>query len=186
VRYYDLQANWRKVKRHIAHPTVQAVLVRDMHKFTYGRWKTDFTPGMVPRDVESCDWEWNMRWRGRHPAYWAYVRHSACHWLVNFELELANRVLPDRPWRILSGEKHSTVFDSDETLFDFNYQAMGVPADQCFQNAFDEVYPVGKQLEVGEPPYWRDEIAERTPAEELADTTFLSKCVRSIQTSQRL
>ena len=30
MRYYDLQANWRKVKRHIDHPEVQAVLVGDL------------------------------------------------------------------------------------------------------------------------------------------------------------
>jgi hypothetical protein len=51
--YYDLKRNWRKVKRHIDHPDVQAALIRDMHKFTYGRWHKPFLVGMKPRDFES-------------------------------------------------------------------------------------------------------------------------------------
>jgi hypothetical protein len=33
-------------------------------------------------------------------------------------------------------DEHSTVWDGDVTLFDFNFSAMEVPADQCFQDAF--------------------------------------------------
>lgn len=50
MQYYDLQRNWRKVKRHIGHPDVQAVLVRDFNKFTFGRWRNEFVAGKVPRD----------------------------------------------------------------------------------------------------------------------------------------
>ena len=30
--YYDLKKNWRKVKRHIGHPDVEAILVRDFNR----------------------------------------------------------------------------------------------------------------------------------------------------------
>jgi hypothetical protein len=33
--YYDLKKNWRKVKRHIGHPEVQELLVRDFNKYTW-------------------------------------------------------------------------------------------------------------------------------------------------------
>jgi hypothetical protein len=59
----------------------------------------------------------------------------ACHWIVNFTLRLAILAVPERPWRILSSPEHSTVWDGEKTLFDFNYQAMGVPADECFERA---------------------------------------------------
>ena len=43
-----------------------------------------------------------------------------CHWLVNFSLRLAERVDPDRPWRIITSDSHSTVWDGYDLLFDFN------------------------------------------------------------------
>ncbi len=51
----------------------------------------------------SCDWGWDRR--GRPPKYWDYVKHGACHWLVNFNLELANLAKPKRIWRILMSDK---------------------------------------------------------------------------------
>jgi hypothetical protein len=44
-------------------------------------------------------------------------------------------VLPKKPWRIITSVKHSTVWDGDDTLFDFNFQAMGNPPDEFFQDA---------------------------------------------------
>src|SRR5207253_392237 len=61
----------------------------------------------LPADYDSCDWR--FRHRGRKPAFWDYVCHSACHWLVDMNFYVAVRGFPDLPWRILSSEKHSTV-----------------------------------------------------------------------------
>jgi hypothetical protein len=55
MRYYDLKRNWRKVKRHIEPHEVQALLVRDFNKFTWGQWRKPFKPGMLPTQFESCD-----------------------------------------------------------------------------------------------------------------------------------
>jgi hypothetical protein len=57
-----------------------------------------------------------------------YVKHAACHWLVNFALELAQHVEPNRAWRIITSQEHSTVWDGKDTLFDFNFLALGVTA----------------------------------------------------------
>src|SRR5215470_4114609 len=92
IRYYDLRKNWRKVRPHLDNPRVVDTLVRDFNKFTYGRWRQRFTAGRYPREFESCDWD--IGHRGRHPHFWKYVKHSACHWLVNFALELAQLVEP--------------------------------------------------------------------------------------------
>jgi hypothetical protein len=96
MRYYDVQKNWRKVKRHVDHPDLQAVLVQDMDRFMWGRRKERFLPGMCPADTDPGDWIDENR-RGRPPAFWRYVRHQACYWLVNFNLLLAMRVEPHRP-----------------------------------------------------------------------------------------
>jgi hypothetical protein len=143
MRYYDLKRYWRKVKPHLDNPLVQSTLVTDFNKFTFGRWEQRFLPGMLPCQFESCDWASSHR--GRRPAYWSYTKHAACHWLVNFELELAQCVLPDSPWRIISSDAHSTVWDGAELLFNFTWQALGLTPEQCFTAAYE-----GDELAVGE------------------------------------
>jgi hypothetical protein len=147
MRYYDLKKHWtRKIEPFLTDRRLNAVLVRDFNKFTFGRWRKPFTHAQFPFDFESCDW-W-LDHRGPQPRFWRYVKHSACHWLVNFNLRLAQLVEPDRPWRIITSENHSTVWDGDQTLFDFNLLAFGVPPDECFALANEEHLPPGQELEV--------------------------------------
>jgi hypothetical protein len=152
IKYINPQQNWRRIKPHLKEPVVRSTLTRDFNKFVYGRWGQEFTDEMVPADFESCDWRCGRIRRGPEPAYWQYVKHSACHWLVNFNLRLAERVEPKRLWRILTSDDHSTVWDGDHTLFDFNYCALGVPPDEAYAAAAKGsnacVLPPGVELEV--------------------------------------
>ncbi|MDY3551361.1 hypothetical protein R5W24_000437 [Gemmata sp. JC717] len=153
MRYYDLQRHWTKrIEPHLADRKLNAVLVRDFNKFTQGNWGKPFTHGQFPRDFESCDWDWEHR--GPAPRYWRYVRHGACHWLVNFNLRLAQLVEPDRPWRIVSSLAHSTVWDGKQTLFEFNFLAFGIPPDECFRIADGRHLPPGKEYQAGNPVPW--------------------------------
>jgi hypothetical protein len=115
MKYYDLKRNWtKKVLPHLKHPEVKRVLARDMNKYL-AQWGKTFKHGDAPQNhFDGCDWGWDHR--GRRPRFWAYTFHRACHWLVNFNLELAMRVEPSRTWRILTSDKHSTVWDGKETL----------------------------------------------------------------------
>lgn len=88
ITYYDYDLNWRRISRHIKAPEVQARLVEDMNKYTWGRWRRRFTPGMLPADVDNCAWQIEAPLEDRRP-YWRYVTWSACHWLVNFNLLVA-------------------------------------------------------------------------------------------------
>ena len=155
VAYYDLKRNWRKVKRHINHPEVQALLVCDFNKFTYGRWGKKFKPGMVPHQFESCDWWCDHR--GPLPAFWSYTKHSACHWLSNFTLRLAQLVEPKRQWRIITSSKHSTVWDGERLLFDFNFQAMQISPEECFKLAYKRMLKPGELLKVHIAEHWTKE-----------------------------
>jgi hypothetical protein len=160
VKYYDLRKNWRKVKRHIGHPDVQRVLVRDFNRYTYGRWREKFKPGMVPTEFESCDWQ--LKHRGRRPAFWQFTKHRACHWLCNFSLRLAQRVEPKKEWRIITSEEHSTVWDGEGLLFDFNFQAMGYSPKECFSRANQKELKPGELLKVYMAEHWRREVAHAT------------------------
>src|SRR5262249_35147035 len=83
MRYYDFKRHWTKrVEPHLGDAELNKVLVRDFNKFTFGRWRKRFGPGMYPDQFESCDWRLNHR--GPLPRYWRYVAGSACHSLVQF------------------------------------------------------------------------------------------------------
>lgn len=147
MQYYDLKRHWtRRIEPRLADAKLNAILVRDFNKFTYGRWREPFTLGQHPRDFESCDWSWDHS--GPQPRFWRYVKHSACHWLVNFNLRLAQLVEPGRPWRILTSADHSTVWDGDRTLFDFNFLAMGIPPEECFALANGKELRPGREMGV--------------------------------------
>lgn len=141
--YFDIQAKWPSLRQQLHDPQLNEILVRDLNKYTYGRWKSRFEPGMYPSRFSSCDWSRSRR--GRPPAYLKYVLHGACHWLVNFNLRLASLVSP-ATWRILTSQ-HSTVWDGKETLFDINFFACGIDPDECFSLASEN----GDELSIRTP-----------------------------------
>lgn len=133
INYYDPVANWSKIKPHLRNKNVSETLVRDFSKFTEGMWGRPFKSGQYPSDFESEDWQ--SGYVGRRPEFWKYVKHAACHWLVGFNLALAMLVEPDRKWRILEHPDHSTTWDGVDTLFDFNFLALGIPPAEAFRLA---------------------------------------------------
>ncbi len=149
VRYYDLVRNWNRMVPHLDDKELNAILVHDFNKYTMGLWKRRFAEGMFPRDFESCDWDAGRR--GPRPRFWNYVKHGACHWLVNFNLRLATLAVPKRPWRIVTSDLHSTVWDGAEVLFDFNGLALRVPPQEFFELAWEGgvVLPPGQFARVG-------------------------------------
>jgi hypothetical protein len=54
---------------------------------------------------------------------------------VNFNHQLAKLVEPNRTWRIITSDHHSTVWDNDRTLFDLNGLAILESAAECFEAA---------------------------------------------------
>lgn len=128
---------------------------------------------MLPTKFGSCDWQFAHR--GRPPAFWAYTKHSACHWLASFALELAMATLPRRSWRILTSDQHSTVWDGEATLFDLNFCAMGIPPDECFRLARErgrELKP-GKHLRVHFAEHYMREVERNRALKQAASATRL-------------
>jgi len=157
MQYYPIVKNWRKIKKHLNDKNLNNILNDNFNKFTYGRWKIKFPSDRVkfPRDIETCDWEFWVR--GRHPEYFKYVKHSACHWLVNFNLELAKLVEPTRQWRILTGNLHSTVWDGGDILFDLNFSALRINPNEAYKMANKEELNINELMEVNfATPYWID------------------------------
>lgn len=145
LKFYDAKKNWRKLKPFLNNKELIKILRHDFKIFVYGRWRAWFKKSQYPSDWETC--EWNHA-KGRKPAYQRYVKHGACHWLVNFNLALAKLVEPDRSWRIMTSELHSTVWDGDKMLFDFNALALGTKPKHAFIMADGRHLKVGKFLKV--------------------------------------
>jgi hypothetical protein len=155
-KYYDLQRNWtRKIVPHLKDEKLNAILVRDFNKFTMGSRAKPFLPGDLPENWDSCDWRFQGHC-GRCPRFWSYVKHAACHWIVNFSLHLAQLAEPSRAWRIVTSQAHSTVWDGHSTLFDFNFLALGVPVNEAWELARGEkkFLAPGEELEVFFAEYW--------------------------------
>jgi hypothetical protein len=57
----------------------------------------------------------------------------------------------------VTSDKHSTVWDGDRTLFDFNYQAMGIDARQCWERAAVGGYELtpGAYMKVHYAEHWK-------------------------------
>jgi len=148
IKFYPVVKNWsRKICPHLDNPTLQKVLVSDFNKYTTGRWGERFRLGQYPADFESCDWRLSVR--GRHPRYFQYVKHGACHWLVNFNLTLAQLVEPKKEWRIVTSLIHSTVWGGEHTLSDLNGMALfNGDAPECFVLA--ALAPGSRELALGE------------------------------------
>lgn len=144
--YFPIVRNWYRIKPHLENKDVQDVLVRDFNKYTFGRWKQEFKHGMVPAKFERCDWALDRK--GRPPEYFNYVKHGACHWLVNFNLKLVMLVEPNRKWRILTSDNHSTVWDGKEMLFDFNFTALKIDPNEAFSLANKRQLKIGTEKKV--------------------------------------
>lgn len=148
MKYYPISKKWHKIKPFIQTNEVQDILVSNFTKYTIGVQGRPFKHGMIPFDFEGCDWHCERK--GRRPEYWDYVKHAACHWLVNFNLKLAQLVEPNKQWRVVTSQEHSTVWDGEETLFDFNFSALRINPTQAFEmaNKNKKHLPVCKQLRV--------------------------------------
>lgn len=139
MKYYDLKKRWSYIKPHLKNKKVIKALTQDVSDYMLSvrGYKHGLDKGDYPFHYESSDWYVDKK--GKLPEYIKYTMSGACHYLVRFNLKLARLVEPDKNWRIISSETHSTVWDGEETIFEFNYYAYGVPAIKAFQRATENV-----------------------------------------------
>jgi hypothetical protein len=157
IRFYPFDRHWTKrIMPHLGDEELNDTLVRDFNMYTRGRWRKRFLPGMFPDEFECCDWR--REHRGPAPRYWRYVKHGACHWLVNFALRLAMLTEPNRQWRIVTSDKHSAVWDGQRTLFDLQYYSLGLSAADSWA-ALSGGHPLrtGEYRKVYEPSHYTAE-----------------------------
>jgi hypothetical protein len=165
--YVDIKKYWKKIRPFAESPEATLIWQKDLEKYDtgirmYGRdmeknsfdkdWfnQTSHRCYLKPSDYDSCDWRCDKI--GRSPAFWDYVAHGKCHWLVNFNLYLAQKTFPNKSWRIISSKDHSCVWDGHNKLFDMNFFAMepNVKEHPFYENLPKKtrVLPIGKELKI--------------------------------------
>src|SRR5688572_22699810 len=132
MKHYDIQKNWKKIEQHLSNDALNEVLCLDFNRFLdlKNNPSLKYEYGMRLFDFESTDW--HLGRRGRKPAYFRIVVSMACHYLVRFNWMLATLVDPNRKWRIIQSEDHSTVWDGCDTVFDPTFFAKGISAEETF------------------------------------------------------
>jgi hypothetical protein len=175
MKYVPIQQQWRKLGPLYRSFNAAAIWFPEMEAFSFSRAEdrgypyrpAKLTPDLLPSHYDSCDWRFCRDRPGPAPSFWDYACHGACHWTCSLHLWVAMQVQPDRPWRIVTTNKHSTVWDGEHTLWDGNFLALGIPADEAWELAASqpdtEFLPVGKPM-LHEPPNDAIESLERVHA----------------------
>ena len=146
-RYFDLARHWTKrVEPHLEDPRLNDILLHDFGLYTE-RWLHEvFKRGQFPRDFEPLEKYNHLPPKKREPRFWRYAKWSSCHYMANFNLRLATLVAPDRAWRIITNTLHTTVWDGEQTMFEFNFLALEISPAEIFSHQDQNVYalPLGE------------------------------------------
>jgi len=144
IRFYDIQANWRRL-RHLFYSKYNLYeLYSEMEAFAKSRSEEhgyeykpkEFTLDLRPVFYDSCDWRWMTNKRGRKPAFWDFACHSACHWVNAWAMAcICSEMYTEGRWRIVKSDKHTTIWDGDKTLFDINFLALGISPEETWELA---------------------------------------------------
>jgi len=157
--YYPIQKRWRKLRPlfeqldiiELMHHEMECYASSRADDYGYKHRPKPFSLDVRPADYDSCDWRWSSGRRGPQPGYWAWACHSACHWVASANLVVISQLEPDRPWRIATSSSHTTVVDMERRLmFDTNYLALGVSAEECWAAAVEaddsDLFPIGETM----------------------------------------
>ena len=73
----------------------------------------------------------------------------------------------NKQWRILQSNQHSTVWDGEEMLFDFNFLAFGVDPQRCFDLAHTDgrEHAPGNRIRVSRPQHYSSEATQHRAGE---------------------
>jgi hypothetical protein len=178
LRYYDFNGNWLKIEPFVNRPNVREAIETNYNMYCLSSLGVPLGDMTLEQLYEfKLRTEYGDNWKnedvdvrkGERQPWWVLSCPHSCHWLVNVALELAKLVEPDRPWRIISGKNHSTVWDGNETLFDLFYAINGVEPDECYISATTdgEEQPVGHRNDGHDTqPWWVPEDFEASQRKE--------------------
>ena len=63
---------------------------------------------LLPVQMDTMDWRWDLG-PGRPALYLDYCLSQSCHWRAKADLAVAQRLLPEYDWIVVSAERHTMV-----------------------------------------------------------------------------
>lgn len=150
-QYVDIEKNWNKIKPYAVSAAATQIWKKDLKKhynrsriydhnlsdyefnsdriidrFIYiSQFEKRFSNSKKPSDYDYFYWRYErLGFTDRMPAFWDYVVHDKSHWMVNFNLFVAEQAFPEEPWRIIVSDEHACVWNGRELFFDMNYSAL--------------------------------------------------------------
>lgn len=154
-KYLDLEKHWEKLKPYFQSQEAKTIWFREMVTFDVSRMfdyeledelkdkNYDYEKTLFPSYFDY----FNSKREGK-PAFWDYAVHLACHWVAPTNLYVAMKSFPERDWRIITSEPHTTVWDGEDTFFDTNFYAFGIDANKTAKEIFNhdsfEEHPISE------------------------------------------
>jgi hypothetical protein len=144
IRFYDIQANWRRLrdlfysKYNLYDLYIRMESFEKLRKEEYGyEYKPrEFTLDLRPVFYDYYSWRSRRNKRGRMPAFWDFACQSACHWVNAWAMEcICSEMYTEFRWRLVTSDKHTTIWDGDKTLFDINFLALGISPEEAWELA---------------------------------------------------
>jgi hypothetical protein len=126
MQAYPVKDRLYMFRPHFDNPDVQQVLLRDMNICTMALLGEPFMAFDLPKNFE-------------HYFACTYKFFEAAEFMVNTNMTVLSLVQPNKQWRIVTSELHSTVWDGAEEVFD--------PCEEYFGSACDCFVRAGCQLE---------------------------------------
>ena len=153
-RYFPISKHWKKLKPIYFSPEVKETTIIEMNcnrknKAKIHNFNFNFKEDLVfhpPIYYDSCDWRFNRK--GRPPSFDEWICHGACHWIANINAEVAMKAFPNKEWRVINSEFHSTVWDGKETIYDTNFLGLGIPIKETVEGMLNS-----DDLIIHEPGY---------------------------------
>lgn len=152
LRYFPVVKHWKHLRPLYETKAAEFIWRRNMRDYAEQRalqhkYKHQHDESRIqwPIDYNSCDWMCGRI--GRPPDFWRFVCHSACHWLVDLNLFAITLAFPFWKWRVVSGDKHSTVWNGElkiPILFDLNFTALEIPPKDAWKMSFGKVLKPGE------------------------------------------
>ncbi len=141
--YYPIQKRWKKLgpifrseeMTELAHSVMEIYAQHRARTYGFQHKPKEFSSSITPSDYDGCDWRLNTGRHGRQPDFWKYVCHGACHWTGPINIMAAMKAEPKKSWKLITSDRHTTVWDGEHTLFDPSYLAMRIPVADAWEYA---------------------------------------------------
>lgn len=131
LKYFDVSKHWNKLNPIYESNEIKEFVLLQLNEYLEVKAEDD---GYTFKPLTEFEYPylynmdcWICNGRKRRLKYFNWVLHRACHYMAPVNLEVIAEAFPNKEWRLVNSDFHSTVWDGERTVYDLNYKALGVP-----------------------------------------------------------